>query len=234
MNLRKLLPVVIYLALLCQLVFVVVQPIHSLRYNLLMLGLSGLLLAWSAYLVRRRRWALGILAVLLALPLLTLLNWRALDPVELRARYLDQLASFAGTDYVWGGENRCGIDCSGLPRKSLINALAGYGLMHANGRALVHACTLWWYDASALELLGGYGGETLAETPVYRINQLNEAARPGDLAVTKGGAHVMVYLDAHTIIQAEPGRGSVVIDTIPATNHWFDEPVRLVHWQVLQ
>ena len=41
----------------------------------------------------------------------------------------------------------------------------------------------------------------------------------------------MVYLDATTIIQADPDREQVVIDTVPAQSAWYDQKVRLVRWR---
>ncbi|MCL1470602.1 NlpC/P60 family protein [Argonema antarcticum] len=40
----------------------------------------------------------------------------------LREAYVQELNYYEGTKYVWGGENKFGIDCSGLVRRGLINA----------------------------------------------------------------------------------------------------------------
>jgi hypothetical protein len=224
---------VLYLALLGELLFLLIQPINRLSYNVVMLGSVVLLGIWTAYLLRRRKRLLAVLLVPPGLLLLTLVNQQAVDRAHLRELYLAELRTFAGTEYVWGGENCLGIDCSGLPRKSLINALARYGLTHANGRALLQSGWYWWHDASALELLSGYRGETQVEPTVFTINSQNPRVRPGDLAVTQNGVHVMVFLDAHTVIQADPGPGRVVIDTIPNDKHWYTERVQLVRWTAL-
>ena len=84
-----------------------------------------------------------------------------------------------------------------------------------------------------MELIGGYRGETTVSDNVYTINEMNNDASPGDMAITKGGVHVMVYLDKNLIIQADPGRAQVVIDSMPANDGWYDAPIRLVRWNVL-
>lgn len=77
----------------------------------------------AVLLVRRRK----TIAVIIALAGLLVLGFaalpgRRLDPVKLRRTYVDELRRYEGSRYVWGGENRRGIDCSGLVRRALINA----------------------------------------------------------------------------------------------------------------
>lgn len=48
---------------------------------------------------------------------------KKIDTNYLRNRYLSNLERFEGTRYWWGGENKFGIDCSGLPRKAFREAL---------------------------------------------------------------------------------------------------------------
>jgi len=52
------------------------------------------------------------------------------------------------------------------------------------------------------------------------------------MAVTYGGVHVMVYLDKQTIIQAEPERSKVVIDSIPSNNAWYEVDVCRIRWNI--
>ncbi len=220
---RLIIPSVAALALLGLLL----QPIHSRLIGLVSALLALLLVVWLVAQVRRLlRWVMVVLALALvpfALP-------GSPDPAEVHAGYLQRLRSYDGTGYVWGGEGRLGIDCSGLPRSAMIGSLFSYGLSHLDGVALRRACDLWWNDASAREMLAGYGGRMRVVGEPYRVNQLREDVQPGDLAVTVGGVHVMVYLDRTTVIQAEPGRGRVVTDAVPAADSWYEQPVRLVRW----
>lgn len=203
------------------------QPIHSRVISLAIVLLALLLVVWVVLLVRRLlRWL--VVAILLVSAPFALPG--APDPAAVRAGYLQWLRAYAGTAYVWGGEGRLGIDCSGLPRSAMIGALFTYGVRHLDGVALRRAADLWWNDASAREMLAGYGGRMAVMEGTYRVNQLRGDVRPGDLAVTVGGVHVMVHLDRTTVIQADPGRGQVVTDTVPAADPWYDEPVRRVRW----
>lgn len=84
---------------------------------------------WGAVLLRRRYAAVALVVIL---PL-AFVSWlsipgRTADPDVLRAAYVNCLQGYKGTLYVWGGENRIGIDCSGLVRRALINANTGLGI----------------------------------------------------------------------------------------------------------
>lgn len=208
------------------------QPIHSNGVNLVVLGL---LASWGLHLWfacgRSRRVVYGTLLVL-ALAALPLVRDAGLDRDHLRSLYVDNLRGYAGTPYVWGGEGRTGIDCSGLPRSALINALVRHGYTRFNGRALRLAAWMLWHDASAEELLAGYRGLTVSEERVFQINDGRTDVRPGDLAITADGVHVLVYLSAETVIQSEPGN-AVIIEAIPAKSVYCQAKVRRVRWAVL-
>ncbi len=152
--------------------------------------------------------------VLLALPWLALLPFvlpgRPLDPDALRADYVARLRGYDGTRYVWGGENSLGIDCSGLPRRALRDALWGEGLRHANGAAFRGWLGQWWFDASALALRQGDRGQTRAlglEGPLWAL--ASSQLLPGDLAVRGDGGHVVAYLGDGQWIEADPTWGKV-------------------------
>lgn len=142
--------------------------------------------------------------------------------------YLQNLKSYEGSRYIWGGENFLGIDCSGLPRKSLISALFTKG-------EYLKGLELWWYDCSAKAMSEGYRNYT---SKVGSFNSLRKAdyklLEPGDLAVTASGIHVIVYLGNERWIQADPEQGSVVIEN-PATtpSSWFDTEVNIFRWQAI-
>lgn len=150
----------------------------------------------------------------------------------LREAYRAALLRYDGTRYLWGGENRLGIDCSGLVRKAMIEANVRTGLRTANPRLLRTAFDIWWHDCSAKALRDEYRGFTVRRFQAGSINAIAEATlAPGDLAVTHDGVHVLVYLGGRTWIEADPGINQVVQVQTPTDNVWFTVPVQIVRWR---
>jgi cell wall-associated NlpC family hydrolase len=142
------------------------------------------------------------------------------------------LRGYEGTRYVWGGENRLGIDCSGLVRKALVNANVSEGVRSLNPSALRTAISLWWNDCSARALGEGHRELTQHLFDASSINQLDFAKlQSGDLAVTDDGVHVLAYLGEGNWIEADPDMRRVLVLSVPSTNTWFDTPVRLMRWR---
>ncbi len=155
---------------------------------------------------------------------------------RLRNEYIHELRTYAGTRYLWGGENRFGIDCSGLPRKAMRTAFWKIGLKEGNQDFYFRALENWWFDASAKALAEGYRDYvfplnipgTVATGPTYFLE-------PGDLAITDDGVHVMVYLDPDEWISADPGQGKVVIEyPSKSKNPWFTRPVHFYRFSSLR
>lgn len=154
----------------------------------------------------------------------------------LRTDYLFALRRYEGVSYYWGGETARGIDCSGLVRRGLIDALFWRGLRHADAGPVRQAISLWWHDCTANALGDGYRSLTARVLDTPSINVLDHSKLvPGDLAVTANGIHIMAYLGEHLWIEADPGAGSVIIVNAPAVgNVWFQTPMKVVRWSVLQ
>lgn len=218
-------------------IFVIpINPVHSKLLKLAHLCSFGatwvglLLLMWR---YQKVRIAILILPLFFALPLL--LPGRPIKTNELRANYVQRMNAFQETSYYWGGENSRGIDCSGLPRRALRDALLSYGFRNFNGRAFRGFLEQWWYDASALALSEGYRDYT---TPVGVSGTIEEidskSLKAGDLAVTDNGVHALAYIGEGRWIQAEPGIQKVVnLHAQNDENPWFRVPVSIYRWRVL-
>ncbi|MBC8135196.1 MAG: C40 family peptidase [Fibrella sp.] len=223
---------VLWWATLASFAATMVLPLRSgaLRAGMVLAGI----LLWLAgtYLCRRRRSLLAIgLLVPVLVTLFVLSPDRSVDSNRLRGAYVESLRSLEGTNYVWGGETRLGIDCSGLVRGAMVEANLREGIRTGNPRLVRTAATLWWFDASAKALGENYRGLT---TPIADAKSLNEAdysaLHPGDIAVTESGIHTLAYLGDKTWIQADPVPMRVVRTTAPATGGWFVQGVRLLRW----
>jgi hypothetical protein len=155
---------------------------------------------------------------------------------ELREDYVAALRRYEGVTYYWGGENAVGIDCSGLVRRGMVDALFWRGLRQADPGLVRRAANLWWRDCSARSLGDGAGDRTRLVTDAASLNELDAAlVAPGDLAVTRNGVHVLAYVGNRHWIQADPGAGRVITEAAPSReNAWFDTPVRIVRWRWLE
>ena len=213
-------------------------PVISLRIRLITLAIVVCILAgalWLVWMRRRFRWSLiclyAMIAVLIALPI-----QRPVNRPKLRARYCRDLSSYAGCKYVWGGEGRFAMDCSGLVRKALEDALFSRGIRTFNPSLVRESLWLWWNDTTARVIGEGYDGRTCPVTTTPTLNILNYSLlKPGDLAVTASGDHVMAYLGDRKWIAADPAEKRVTVFKIPEKrNGYFSTPMKIVRWQVLE
>ena len=211
------------------------NPVNSTLLNLAFLGCC--MAAWSGLLMFGWRWKavrISLFAVPLLFAILFCLPAREIDRRELRDDYLSRLMKFEGTRYYWGGENGRGIDCSGLPRRALRDALFSYGIRHANGGAMRSAIENWWFDASAKAVSEGYRAYALPLEIEGIISEMDFGdLLHGDMAITDGGAHMLAYAGEGRWIQADPGLGSVAFQHGKNDpNSWFSVPVGVYRWSV--
>jgi hypothetical protein len=157
-------------------------------------------------------------------------------PENLRREYLAALRRYEGVRYYWGGENSRGIDCSGLVRRGLIDALLRLGVRTLDAGLVRRAITLWWHDSTAAALGDGHRELTVRILSTPSINALDHSrVLPGDLAVTESGIHVLAYLGDQQWIEADPTVGKVITVSAPAhDNAWFAGPMNVVRWSVLE
>jgi hypothetical protein len=214
--------------------FLIWRPIHdgAMRYGLV----AALTIVWIGLLAcvwprKKTRIAALALPLLPALPFL--LPGSPLDEVRLKQDYLSGMRGFKGSTYVWGGESTRGIDCSGLPRRALRDALAHQALT-VNGKAARLWLEQWWFDTSARAMMESYRGFTQATGVKGQMIKIDVSqVQPGDLAITSDGRHVMIYLENGEWIQADPGPGQVIV-AAPGRddNAWFNSLVSLHRWTV--
>lgn len=230
---------VILILTLVALTGIFVIPLYPVNSRILKVALLGCLVGtWIGFTVLswKVRWlriAALVFPFLCSIPFV--LPGGEIDSKELRRDYVRRMKEFEGTKYYWGGESSRGIDCSGLPRRALRDALLAYGIKHFNGRAFRESIKHWWFDASAKALGEGYRSYTSPIGTSGTIQKMDYTALlPGDLAVTTSGVHILAYAGDGRWIQADPGIGAVAtLDGRTDDNRWFDTPVTTHRWQIL-
>src|SRR2546423_8226638 len=175
----------------------ILVPYRNSLVRLALLGLWGLTGLFLLMLVwRQNLWrTVVILVMILFAACLLLPGGDKTDTEALRERFVRQLKSYDGAWYVYGGENHRGIDCSGLVRAAMVHSLADEGFSSANPRLLRAALNLWWRDSNAIQLGKSAYGFTAPQADGSPIAmRAAQNLRPGDLAVTTSGSHVLAYL----------------------------------------
>lgn len=201
------------------------HPVHNrILQSALILGF--LLLGWGIWrlLAGKRALRVGWCALLLLGCVPFLLPGKPLETGALREDYVRRLRHFEGTRYVWGGESALGIDCSGLPRRALRDALWAQGCRTWNGRAFRAWLHEWCFDSSAKAMMVHHRGRTRTLPGCGSLWDLHEhAPLPGDLAIRADGRHVMVYLGNREWIEADPTLAKVHIwISTSEDGGWYD------------
>ena len=215
---------------------VMIAPYRTGLVRLALLGLWMLMAISLLLLLWQRKGLRSLLLIVLALlGLFAVLPGRgATDTARLRQRFVHYLQTYDGVRYIYGGENHIGIDCSGLVRAAMFRALIDEAIRAPDPALLRAALTLWWRDTNALQLGKGGKGLTLSigdglPMPMRTAPNL----RPGDLAVTTTGSHVLAYLDESRWIEADPDVARVHIVDLH-TSPIAGQEVLLVTWSWLR
>lgn len=211
-----------------------IYPIHYriIRLGILILTpllflLGPLFLLWKHKIPR-----ILVIFLIICLGIFLILPGRKSDGNLLRQNYIWELNKFIDTRYIWGGENKIGIDCSGLVREGLIHAEVKHGLQTLNPKLIRHGFSLWWHDATAKALRDEYHHYTKRWFEARSINQLDhKKILPGDMAVTTDGVHIMAYIGNKTWIEADPNIQKVIRVKVPDKhNPWFNLPIYILQW----
>lgn len=190
-----------------------------------------------AFVWKHRRWRMALLCLGAAVALFLVCPGQAShEPEILRAAYLRSLTRYSGVHYFWGGESPKGIDCSGLMRRGMVDGLCLEGCRRLDPGLVRQSIDLWWHDCTANDLMEGYHDLTAPVLTTPSLNALDHSRiLPGDMAVTDSGLHILAYLGDHRWIEADPNYGLVVTVTVPAPgNVWFEAPMKIVRWRLLQ
>lgn len=160
---------------------------------------------------------------------------REYSRTKLREQYVTSLLTYDGAPYVWGGECKRGIDCSGLVRRGMIDANLQTGITAVNPALLRESFSLWWHDASAKAMMEEYRARTRVLFPAHSLNKLDYSKlQPGDFAVTSTGVHTLAYIGDKTWIEADPNPMRVIRVRVPTRNAWFSMPVKVMRWRQLE
>ncbi len=234
-NLRRLI-LLLTIGSVVALVLLNLDPVSTRAHRLLILcSMAGvcfgpLFLLWKFVAAR---------VVFLTLPFLLLapflLPGKDIDQKALGDDYMKRIVTYEGIVYHWGGENRRGVDCSGLPRKAMRDALLFQGLRSLNGRCSRLFLKQWWNDASAKALAESYLGYAMPTGEKGTIAAMGyDPLQPGDLAVTEDRRHVLIFLGGEDWIQADPSAEKVTIDNgRTGKSDWFVVPVTIHRWSIL-
>lgn len=193
-----------------------------------LIWLGALILLWNKKSIRFFCISLALIVSAIAI----LPGYKA-DGKRLRESYIQELNYYEGVTYIWGGENKFGIDCSGLVRRGLINADVKQGLISFNPKLIREGISLWWYDASAEALGKEYRNITKFLYKADSINQLDYTKiQRGDIAVTTDGIHTLAYTGNNIWIEADPIYKKVMKVKVPELNNpWFNIPVNILKWR---
>ena len=226
----------LHVCALVALIALLADPIRSGLIKLLIVALSVGVSAGLIFWIRKKSVRLiCLVAVLLVAAVVTFKPVQPKPPEQVRSDYVEALRRYEGVRYVWGGETKRGVDCSGIVRAAWVDSQLRLGAKSASATPIRNAFATWWFDASAKELGAGYRARTveLHQSKSIRANQ-DRALSPGDFAIVANGTHALAYLGNHEWIQADPSAQKVIIVSTTNRNTWLDAPAVFMRWSALE
>ena len=233
MNRRKLILIVATILYVLLYVAVKINPIRTKLISLFIL-FSPIFFVLFVLCIFKQKVILKIIGVVTVVFLIVLVSLKNKDvPVEkIRNRYVTELLKYENTTYVWGGETRNGIDCSGLVRKGMIDTLLKVGIENVSSKYVYEAFKLYVNDFSAKAIKQEYKNLFTTLQEIESVNTFDHSyILPGDILVTNNGVHTFAYIGNNTWIQADPDSKKVIIETAPSTdNKWYKMNAVILRW----
>lgn len=215
-------------------------PIQFFKLKIALLVSLVLIVLGAFVLFNRQRTLLTTLLLAFVIAFVTFGLWPAQNysKPELRSAYVSSLRSYLDTKYVWGGENGRGIDCSGLIRRAMVDALVNRGWQEMNPSLWRVAAQIWWTDFAARDMKESDNSFFQPRFEVASLNPLVDSkVEQGDVAVTRNGVHVLAFVGERTWIQADPnlanGGDKVILTKTDSKNGWFTQKMVICRWKLL-
>ena len=228
-----------YLALVAFIVVYIILWILPAKYtltrtasalSLVGIYISLLLVSWRIIWVRA-----GLIAIMMFFAVFLILPIGEVEGQISGESYSTELKKYENTNYVWGGENFIGIDCSGLIRRPLIDLTLRESVKRINPSMLRYGLSLWYNDASARYMATGYDNRIEKLYENLTINDLkNKIVNLGDIAITVNGVHVLAYIGNNEWIQSDPTDMKVTINKSSANSPWFNQPVNIYRFRCIR
>ena len=223
----------IWLALFVGVLIMIIFPISfgfirlGIVIGLVTLLISGTYLFWQNIFTRVVFGAIGLIVLCIAF-----LPGSNANTETLRNAYVESLQGYEGVKYIWGGENKIGIDCAALVREAYVDANIKVGVKTLNPKLVRNAFFVWWNDCGADALGNSYKGMTKLLFRAKSMDELDYSTIiPGDIIVAEKGFHTFAYIGSNTYIEADPVKGKVVkVASSAKSKNWKDVPIKLMRW----
>ncbi|MBC8059776.1 MAG: C40 family peptidase [Clostridiaceae bacterium] len=233
---KKKLFIIGWIAILVIVIFMLLFPIGTgiirlgIVLGLIFLWISGICLFWRTIYLR----VLLIIIALLVAAIILVPGHKA-NTKQLQDEYVHALLGYENVRYIWGGENKIGIDCSGLVREGFVGANLKVGIKNLNPKLIRRAFFIWWYDCSAAALGNSYKEMTTLVLKATSMEELDYSnIIPGDIIVAEKGFHTFAYIGNKTWLEANPdNRKTLKKSSEEKSKEWKDIPLRIVRWSEL-
>lgn len=210
----------VVLSLLALLAIIFIYPVRTTSTRLAIILLALFPYAYLHIILWRKHHVGKVLLGLSAVILIWALSSYQLKQIN-PSHFIKHLQSFEDTKYVWGGETAWGIDCSGLIRQAMVHSYLSSGRIGS-------AFQVWFFDCPAKNFAVQYKDLFAAVVDSGTINTLDHSLlKPGAIAVTKSGLHILAYLGNEQWIQASPNDKKVISKHHLAEDLWFLEYVEI-------